>query len=116
MVTCYAMHCMAYGRTRYRIQIKKAPRFREGLFYLEPGGVLLYSGHPALRPSGRCKQRSKPLPAVLSHAHVRVDTRYRIQIKKPLAFAKGCFIWSLAVSYSHMGKPHTTIGADMFHF
>ncbi len=23
---------------------------------------------------------------------------------------------SLAMSYSHMGKPHTTIGATLFHF
>ena len=23
---------------------------------------------------------------------------------------------SLAVSYSHMGRPHTTIGAERFHF
>ena len=25
-------------------------------------------------------------------------------------------IKSLAVSYSHMGRPHTTIGAERFHF
>ena len=25
-------------------------------------------------------------------------------------------IKSLAMSYSHMGKPHTTIGANSFHF
>jgi len=26
------------------------------------------------------------------------------------------FIWSLAVPYSRMGRPHTTIGATAFHF
>ena len=25
-------------------------------------------------------------------------------------------IWNLAMTYSHMGRPHTTIGATMFHF
>ena len=28
----------------------------------------------------------------------------------------GFCIKSLAVSYSHMGRPHTTIGAERFHF
>lgn len=26
------------------------------------------------------------------------------------------FIWCLAVPYSRMGRPHTTIGATAFHF
>ena len=28
----------------------------------------------------------------------------------------GVWVRSPAVSYSHMGKPHTTIGAESFHF
>ncbi len=72
-------------------QNKKPQPVGLGFRCLKPGGVLLYSGHPALRPSGRCTQRSKTLTAVLSHAHARVDTQNRIQIKKPLAFAKGLF-------------------------
>ncbi len=28
----------------------------------------------------------------------------------------GVSVRSLAVTYSHMGKPHTTIGAKTFHF
>ena len=38
------------------------------------------------------------------------------QKQKTPAIGLGFFvIGCLAVSYSHMGKPHTTIGADMFH-
>ena len=29
---------------------------------------------------------------------------------------RGFSIWSLALTYSHMGKPHTTIGDAPFHF
>jgi hypothetical protein len=37
--------------------------------------------------------------------------------KKPLTLKRsGVGIRCLAVSYSHMGKPHTTIGAEHFHF
>ena len=35
---------------------------------------------------------------------------------KPQALQLGVHIQYLAVSYSHMGKPHTTIGASAFHF
>ena len=35
---------------------------------------------------------------------------------KPQAIQLGVHIQYLAVSYSHMGKPHTTIGASAFHF
>ena len=38
------------------------------------------------------------------------------QNKTPAAKATGVGIRCLAVSYSHMGKPHTTIGAEHFHF
>ena len=37
--------------------------------------------------------------------------------KKPLPFGNGFSLKrSLAMSYSHMGRPHTTIGAERFHF
>ena len=36
--------------------------------------------------------------------------------KNPKPFSSGFYIQYLAVSYSHMGKPHTTIGASAFHF
>ena len=35
---------------------------------------------------------------------------------KPQAIQLGVHIQYLAVSYSHMGMPHTTIGASAFHF
>ena len=36
--------------------------------------------------------------------------------QKPKPIQLGVHIQYLAVSYSHMGKPHTTIGASAFHF
>ena len=37
--------------------------------------------------------------------------------EKPVPERNGFFgIKILAVSYSHMGRPHTTIGAERFHF
>jgi hypothetical protein len=37
--------------------------------------------------------------------------------KRPDALASGRFrVKSLTMTYSHMGKPHTTIGAKSFHF
>ncbi len=35
---------------------------------------------------------------------------FLIHNKKTRTFRFGLSIWYLAVSYSHMGKPHTTIG------
>ena len=43
--------------------------------------------------------------------------RTRLRPKKNPAFSgQGFHDRSLAVTYSHMGKPHTTIGAERFHF
>ena len=36
--------------------------------------------------------------------------------KNPGPYGSGFSDRSLAVTYSHMGKPHTTIGAERFHF
>ncbi len=37
--------------------------------------------------------------------------------KTPAAHAAGVFFFrSLAMTYSHMGRPHTTIGDASFHF
>lgn len=42
--------------------------------------------------------------------------RGRAHKKSPDADATGLLFGSLAVTYSHMGRPHTTIGAERFHF
>tara|TARA_R110002167_G_C12455097_1_gene632160 strand:- start:304 stop:597 length:294 start_codon:yes stop_codon:yes gene_type:complete len=40
-----------------------------------------------------------------------------LKIKNPVQQAeRGVLILILAMTYSHMGKPHTTIGDDTFHF
>ena len=36
-------------------------------------------------------------------------------IKKPEGFALGLSFKCLTTTYSHMGRPHTTIGAETFH-
>ncbi len=38
------------------------------------------------------------------------------EMKKPGAIRAGFCIKSLAMTYSRMGKRHTTIGAERFHF
>ena len=47
---------------------------------------------------------------------VQIGTTISRAIKNParLTSCRVCF-WCLAMSYSHMGKPHTTIGEDTFH-
>ena len=41
---------------------------------------------------------------------------YILSIKKPRTLANpGSSIGSLTMTYSHMGKPHTTIGDEPFH-
>ena len=46
-----------------------------------------------------------------------VTENQRILNKKPPARrAEGVSFRSLAMTYSHMGKPHTTIGDASFHF
>ena len=41
----------------------------------------------------------------------------KIDKKNPGQCGTGVFFFgSLAMTYSHMGKPHTTIGAELFHF
>nr|ADI16713.1 hypothetical protein [uncultured gamma proteobacterium HF0010_05D02] len=41
----------------------------------------------------------------------------RLKNKTPSTFVLGVlFFRSLAMTYSHMGKPHTTIGDASFHF
>src|SRR3990167_7460679 len=59
--------------------------------------------------------RAKSLPAILSRGHVQVGHRTD-QKKNPPANAGGFWIKSLAVSYFHVGRPHTIIGAEQFHF
>jgi hypothetical protein len=54
------------------------------------------------------------LPGLLVH-------RLTLTKKTPVAtpgseLRQGFWIRCLAVTYSHMGKPHTTIGAEQFHF
>ena len=52
-------------------------------------------------------------------SQVRTGQRFLASIKNktPAAFAAGVFFFrSLAMTYSHMGKPHTTIGDTSFHY
>jgi hypothetical protein len=75
-------------------------------------------------PSGRLRRfLPVPLEQGRSHGSLRLlqDGRgvHRIlKNKTPVAeSATGVlFFWSLAMTYSHMGKPHTTIGDASFHF
>ena len=39
-----------------------------------------------------------------------------VEQKNPSRLAGVFLIRSLAMTYSHMGRPHTTIGDDAFHF
>jgi hypothetical protein len=44
-------------------------------------------------------------------------TKHRRNKKAATVAGCGFFVIKiLAVSYSHMGRPHTTIGAEQFHF
>ena len=43
-------------------------------------------------------------------------TARRFNEKTPDPMDRGLVFKSLAVTYSHMGRPHTTIGAERFHF
>ena len=48
---------------------------------------------------------------------INSDKKQNLQNKKPQPFLIGAFIVrSLTMTYSHMGRPHTTIGAEQFHF
>ena len=66
---------------------------------------------------GRCDASrdaaTRPLPNKSGSAHVRVP-----RIKKPAAGRLRVFRFfrSLTMTYSHMGRPHTTIGDTSFHF
>ena len=60
---------------------------------------------------GRCDD-SRPLPNKSGSAHVRVP---RIA-KTPTVSDRGFLFRSLTMTYSHMGRPHTTIGDTSFHF
>ncbi len=40
----------------------------------------------------------------------------KLQKPQPITQLGFCFIQCLAMTYSHMGKPHTTIGDLSFHF
>src|SRR5690606_41725479 len=59
-----------------------------------------------------------PLVGPVEDLHLQVGAPCRAhQKKKPQPFRAAAFrIKSLAMSYSHMGRPHTTIGAERFHF
>ena len=51
-----------------------------------------------------------------SSPHVESARRGHTNDKSPDSFESGLSNKILAVSYSHMGRPHTTIGAERFHF
>ena len=71
-------------------------------------------------------RRPNPVPSVhefrgrarLTWAQYLVAEVPRILNKKPRTANadRGVLFRSLAMTYSHMGNPHTTIGDDTFHF
>ncbi len=74
-------------------------------------------------PFGRlhCVAASNAVPAehrVVTWAQYLVAEAPRILNKKPRTANadRGVLFRSLAMTYSHMGNPHTTIGDDTFHF
>ena len=48
--------------------------------------------------------------------YAQFSTTTYLNEKSPCRKTRASSSWDLAVSYSHMGKPHTTIGANTFHF
>ncbi len=74
--------------------------------------------HPGTRPVGSLRL-SKIAPCnFVTWARYTVKIDYRAGNKKPHpAMLDGVVIFkSLTMTYSHMGKPHTTIGDAAFHF
>ena len=60
---------------------------------------------------------SSPRSGIRSSPRVRRRAKQALQMKKaPILSNQGFLNKILAVSYSHMGRPHTTIGAERFHF
>ena len=52
------------------------------------------------------------IAALVGHGFLNPETK-----KTPATYATGVFTFrSLAMTYSHMGKPHTTIGDEPFHY
>ena len=70
--------------------------------------------------AARRLRRPKLVPAVHTFSHgPRSSKRMSAHPKKqnPSRDATGVFFFrSLAMTYSHMGKPHTTIGDEPFHY
>jgi hypothetical protein len=70
-------------------------------------------------PSGRLPRLfAVPLEQAASHGPDISDNRSPHPIRKKATPNRVAFlrIRSLAMTYSHMGKPHTTIGDASFHF
>ena len=64
--------------------------------------------------------RQLPVPTEQGRSHepfvVAIDPAL-LKNKTPTGFPVGVFFFgSLAMTYSHMGRPHTTIGDASFHF
>ena len=55
-------------------------------------------------------------PGLLQNDNSKQDQGMAREKKSPGQCAELLQSRSLAVSYSHMGRPHTTIGAERFHF
>ena len=73
-----------------------------------PAGCLRYA---TAHQAGTCGASLVTWAFVVAEVH-------RILNKKPRTADadRGVLFRSLAMTYSHMGKPHTTIGDDAFHY
>ena len=81
-------------------------------------GVTYYRKRALLAfPPGRLR-RLLTVPAEQVRSQVRTGQRTTaiLKNKTPTGYPVGVFFFrSLAMTYSHMGKPHTTIGDAPFH-
>ena len=78
-----------------------------------------FGSRAVLAIASRRLRRPNPAPAVQGLSHgtrfvVTVDPRF-LKAKPPVQQTGGFPFWSLAMTYSHMGRPHTTIGDASFH-
>ncbi len=84
-----------------------------------PGIVLLkpwrYTS-PRAQLSGVRLVQSNALRKTLVSPYFKVGHRTKHEQKNPATRAGYYFVKALAVSYFHMGRPHTIIGAEQFHF
>ena len=62
------------------------------------------------------KRRQSPRHRIMNHSANATPLGFILLIKNPCPIWAGVWNRCLAVSYFHMGRPHTIIGAECFHF